>query len=88
MSPDPIAARIAIAQAAVLAETPLLHREFGHAKPVIKHDGTKVTPVDIAISQHLQAAITKAFPEDQFFSEELTPTSAPVKVCCFSPVWM
>jgi myo-inositol-1(or 4)-monophosphatase len=70
--------RIAIAKQAVMAETTLMHREFGHAKPVIKHDGTKVTPVDIAISQHLQDAITKAFPADQFFSEELTPTAAPV----------
>jgi myo-inositol-1(or 4)-monophosphatase len=70
--------RIATAREAVLAETALLHREFGHAKPVIKHDGTKVTPVDIAISQHLQDAITKAFPADQFFSEELAPTAEPV----------
>jgi myo-inositol-1(or 4)-monophosphatase len=80
MSSEAISARIAIAQAAVLAEAPLMHREFGHAKPEIKHDGTKVTPVDIAISQHLQAAITRAFPEDQFFSEELAPTAEPVPV--------
>jgi myo-inositol-1(or 4)-monophosphatase len=70
--------RIAAAQQAVMAETALLHREFGHAKPVIKHDGTKVTPVDIAISEHLQSAILAAFPGDQFFSEELAPTDAPV----------
>lgn len=72
--------RIAVAKRAVMAETALLHREFGHAKPVIKHDGTKVTPVDIAISQHLQDAITQAFPADQFFSEELTPTAVPVPI--------
>lgn len=70
--------RITVAKQAVLAETALMHREFGHAKPVIKHDGTKVTPVDIAISQHLQDAITQAFPSDQFFSEELAPTAEPV----------
>ena len=63
-----------------MAETELMHREFGRAKPVIKHDGTKVTPVDIAISEHIQDAITKQFPGDQFFSEELTPTDAPVPV--------
>lgn len=63
-----------------MAETELLHREFGRAKPVIKHDGTKVTPVDIAISEHLQAAIQRQFPADQFFSEELTPTDTPVPV--------
>ena len=54
-----------------------MHREFGRVKGEIKHDGTKVTAVDIAISQHLQDAITRAFPEDQFFSEELAPTTAP-----------
>jgi len=72
--------RIVAAKQAVMAETALMHREFGHARAVIKHDGTKVTPVDIAISEHLMAAITKEFPEDQFFSEELAPTAIPVPV--------
>ncbi len=72
--------RIAAAKQAVLAETALMHREFGKAKPEIKHDGTKVTPVDIAISQHIQAAITAQFPDDQFFSEELALTEKPVPV--------
>ncbi len=72
--------RIAVAKQAVLAETALMHREFGRARTEIKHDGTKVTPVDIAISQHLQAAIAKAFPADQFFSEELAPTDTPTPV--------
>jgi len=72
--------RIAAAKQAVMAETALMHREFGRAKPVIKHDGTKVTPVDLAISQHIMDAITGQFPGDQFFSEELTPTEIPVPV--------
>lgn len=72
--------RIAAAKQAVLAETALMHREFGRAKPEIKHDGTKVTPVDIAISQHIQDAIAAQFPGDQFFSEELAPTDKPVAV--------
>jgi len=72
--------RIAVAKEAVLAETALLHREFGRTRTELKSDGTKVTPVDIAISQHLQAAIAQAFPADQFFSEELTPGTAPVPV--------
>ena len=72
--------RIAVAKQAVLAETALLHAEFGRAKPAFKADGTKVTPVDIAISQHLQAAIAQAFPADQFFSEELAPGTAPEPV--------
>jgi myo-inositol-1(or 4)-monophosphatase len=72
--------RIAAAKHAVMAETTLMHREFGKAKPEIKYDGTKVTPVDIAISQHIQDAITAQFSGDQFFSEELTPTERPVPV--------
>jgi myo-inositol-1(or 4)-monophosphatase len=75
-----ITQRIAAAQEAVRAETGLMHREFGRAKPVIKHDGTKVTPIDIAISGHIQAALLARFPEDQFFSEELAPGGGPVPV--------
>ncbi len=63
-----------------MAEAGLMHAEFGRSKPVLKHDGTKVTPVDIAISEHIQAAITREFPSDQFFSEELAPTDVPVSV--------
>ncbi len=80
MSSTEIDQRIAVAQQAVMAETTLLHAEFGRAKTEIKADGTKVTPVDIAISQHLQAAIAQAFPDDQFFSEELTPGTAAIPV--------
>jgi myo-inositol-1(or 4)-monophosphatase len=75
-----VTSRIAAAKQAVLAETALMHREFGRARADIKHDGTRVTPIDIAISEHIQAAIKAAFPEDQFFSEELTPTPTPVPV--------
>ena len=60
--------RIAAAKLAVSAETALLHREFGRARSEIKHDGTRVTAVDIAISEHIQTAITGQFPSDQFFS--------------------
>ncbi|HKB56189.1 MAG TPA: inositol monophosphatase family protein, partial [Lacunisphaera sp.] len=80
MNQPDIDRRIEVAKQAVLAETALLHREFGRAKSEIKHDGTRVTAVDIAISQNIQAAIAQAFPADQFFSEELTPTAAPVPV--------
>ncbi|MFZ5496021.1 MAG: inositol monophosphatase family protein [Verrucomicrobiota bacterium] len=80
MSLSEIEQRIEVAKRAVLAETELLHREFGRTRTEIKHDGTKVTAVDIAISEHLMAGITQAFPADQFFSEELAPTDAPTPV--------
>lgn len=72
--------RIAVAKQCVLAETELMHREFGRARSHIKHDGTRVTPVDIAISEHIQESVLKSFTRDQFFSEELTPTDAPTPV--------
>lgn len=72
--------RIAAAKVAVMAETALMHREFGRAKSERKYDGTRVTATDIAISKHIQKAITAQFPEDQFFSEELAEGTAPIAV--------
>lgn len=72
--------RIVAAQQAVLAETTRLHAEFGRTTAQLKYDGTRVTPVDIAISEAIQRAITAQFPSDQFFSEELAVTETPVPV--------
>jgi len=72
-------ARIEAAKAAVLAETGLLHREFGRAQSRWKADGTRVTAVDIAISENIFRALRSSFPGDQLFSEE-TPEGAPVAV--------
>lgn len=72
--------RIAAAQQAVMAETARLHAEFGRARAELKYDGTRVTAVDIAISESIQRAITAQFPEDQFFSEELAVTDQPIPV--------
>lgn len=77
---DPVAPRIAAAQEAVMAETERLHAEFGRARAELKYDGTRVTAVDLAISEAIQRTITARFPEDQFFSEELAVTEAPVPV--------
>lgn len=72
--------RIAAAKRAVEAETALLHREFGRAKSDFKADGTRVTPIDIAISTHVEAAIRAQFPQDEFFSEETAgPTVVPLR---------
>ena len=43
--------RVAAARAAVLAQVDLLHREFGRAESRWKADGTRVTAVDVAISE-------------------------------------
>lgn len=76
-SPD-LLARIEAAKQAVLAQTPLFHREFGRAQSHWKSDGTRVTPVDIAISEGIVAALRAQFPDDDFFSEELTNADAPL----------
>ncbi|HVU18980.1 MAG TPA: inositol monophosphatase family protein [Candidatus Didemnitutus sp.] len=72
--------RIEAAKVAVMAETGLMHREFGRARSEIKHDGTKVTPIDLEISRRIEAAILRQFPGDQFFSEETAPTDTAVPV--------
>jgi myo-inositol-1(or 4)-monophosphatase len=72
--------RIEAAKAAVQAETALLHREFGRAESRWKSDGTRVTAVDIAISENISKALGAKFPGDQIFSEELPDGGMPVAV--------
>jgi myo-inositol-1(or 4)-monophosphatase len=71
MAPPEPTSRIAAAQRAVQAQTELLHREFGRAKSEWKSDGTRVTAVDIAISEGIMGELHAQFPEDDVFSEEL-----------------
>jgi len=75
-----ITQRIEAAKAAVLAETELLHREFGRAESRWKSDGTRVTAVDIAISENISKALLGKFPNDQVFSEELPDGGKPIPV--------
>jgi myo-inositol-1(or 4)-monophosphatase len=74
------AARIDAAKGAVSAEAGLLHREFGRAESRWKSDGTRVTAVDIAISENIGRALLSRFPSDQFFSEELRDQGSPIAV--------
>jgi myo-inositol-1(or 4)-monophosphatase len=78
-SPE-LLARVAAGQSAVLAQTALLHREFGRAESKWKHDGTRVTAVDVAISEGIFRDLAAQFPEDQFLSEELAETESPIAV--------
>jgi myo-inositol-1(or 4)-monophosphatase len=72
--------RIEAAKAAVLAETGLLHREFGRAESRWKSDGTRVTAVDIEISGNIFRSLRSRFPQDQMFSEELPEGDGPIPV--------
>ena len=79
MSSD-IQARISAGKAAVMAQTELMHAEFGRAKSNWKYDGTRVTPVDVAISENIVRLVGGQFPDDQVFSEELAETDVPIPV--------
>jgi myo-inositol-1(or 4)-monophosphatase len=72
--------RAAAAKQAVLHQTELLHREFGRAESKWKSDGTRVTAVDVAISENIFRELQAEFPEDQFFSEELGDGVGPLAV--------
>jgi myo-inositol-1(or 4)-monophosphatase len=63
-----------------MAQTDLLHREFGRAESKWKSDGTRVTAVDVAISENIFRELAAQFPADQYFSEELAETDAPIAV--------
>jgi myo-inositol-1(or 4)-monophosphatase len=78
-SPD-LLSRIAAGKSTVLARTELLHSEFGRVTSNWKHDGTRVTPIDIAISEAIVRELSAQFPSDQFFSEELAVTDKPTPV--------
>src|SRR3954463_4131932 len=80
MSSSDLLVRIEAAKRAVLAQTELLHREFGRAESKWKFDGTRVTAVDVAISEGIVRELTAQFPSDQYFSEELADTDAPIPV--------
>jgi myo-inositol-1(or 4)-monophosphatase len=75
-----IDARLTAARSAVLAQTELLHREFGRVKSDWKSDGTRVTAVDLAISDGIVSALRQKFPEDDYFSEELSQDDRPAPV--------
>lgn len=75
---DAIARRMSAALVAVRARTGLLHDGFGKVESMWKHDGTRVTKVDLAISKSTFEDLRRKFPEDQYFSEETEPGGAPV----------
>ncbi|HVU34355.1 MAG TPA: inositol monophosphatase [Opitutaceae bacterium] len=80
MSSPELIQRTEAAKRAVLAHVDLLQREFGRAESQWKADGTRVTAVDIAISEGIFRLLQAEFPGDQFFSEELTNCDAPIPV--------
>ena len=78
MTDPEILSRIGAAKRAVLAQTGLLHREFGRAESRWKIDGSRVTAVDVAISEGIFRDLAAEFPNDHLLSEELADTTAAI----------
>jgi myo-inositol-1(or 4)-monophosphatase len=70
--------RIQTGKTAVLAQREAFIGGFGRVTSYWKADGTRVTDADLAISAAIHAALTAEFPDDQFFSEELSHGAAAV----------
>jgi myo-inositol-1(or 4)-monophosphatase len=72
MSTSPeLSQRIAAGRDAVLSQVAFFHAQFGRATSHWKHDGSRVTDADIAISTAIFDALRAKFPGDDLFSEEL-----------------
>jgi myo-inositol-1(or 4)-monophosphatase len=80
MNDSELLSRVAAAKSAVLAQVDLLHREFGRAESRWKSDGSRVTAIDVAISEGIFRELGAQFPADQFLSEELADTTGAIPV--------
>ena len=70
--------RVAAGLAAVGEQVSFFHEHFGRAESEWKHDGTRVTHADHAISSALAGELLEQFPDDEFFSEETEAGTEPV----------
>lgn len=70
--------RIGAGKQAVLAQTATFLAQFGRATSHWKHDGTRVTDADLAISEGIFAQLRRSFADDDYFSEELAVGDAPI----------
>ncbi|MEZ5277185.1 MAG: inositol monophosphatase [Opitutaceae bacterium] len=69
--------RIRTGRAVVTAQIELLLEGFGESVSHWKHDGTRVTEIDLRISERVFAALGAAFPDDDLCSEEGDPAAGP-----------
>lgn len=77
MTSSELLSRIEAGKRAVLAQTALMHRDFGNVKSEWKYDGTRVTAADVAISEGIFRELGAQF-DDDYFSEELALTEEPI----------
>ncbi len=68
---DTLEARIAYGKKTVLDKVAYFTAQFGDVASQWKFDGSRVTEADLHLSKVFSEVIGEAFPQDQFFSEEL-----------------
>lgn len=73
-------ARIQHGKAVVAEQIEYFVSQFGDVASEWKYDGSRVTEADIHLSHVFADALLEAFPEDQFFSEELDHGEKPISV--------
>ncbi len=61
----------------VKEQVAFFRKHFGRVESEWKEDKSRVTFADLAISESICAALGRAFPEDEVFSEESDPRSGP-----------
>ena len=69
-----IAKRIEVARQAVASVVSFFDENFSKVESLWKRDDTRVTEADFAISKRISECITRAFPQDDFCSEEDLPS--------------
>lgn len=70
--------RIQAGRQAVQAQVAFYHAQFGRAASHWKHDGSRVTDADLAISAAIFGELGRRFPGDDLFSEELSVGASPL----------
>lgn len=73
-------ARIAYGKQVVREQVAYFTAQFGDVASQWKFDGSRVTEADLHLSQIITEQLAEAFPEDQFFSEELEHGPNPIEV--------
>jgi myo-inositol-1(or 4)-monophosphatase len=58
----------------------LFRGSFGRVASEWKHDGSRVTSADLAVTEHILTALSAGFPEDQCFSEEGDPRHGAIPI--------
>ncbi len=77
---DSLEARIEYGKKVVREQVSYFTAQFGDVASQWKYDGSRVTEADLHLSKVFSEVIGEAFPDDQFFSEELEHGDAPIEV--------